>query len=239
MASLFNPSELYDILARQGALPQWAQQRPYTSANAEYNATDNRVIAPSAADPRDTRDRSSLSHEMSHAVQFQLFMEAARKIQEKRRNDEKVTPEETRFLNAAQKMYLDSFGTIGQGNPKEYQKRKENLAAAVNRMYAKDGKDPQYDSYRTSPVELQAFGIGRFTDKGEQRQSRSSVANGHLDPSFATEFALLLEMFKRLPEDTKTRRKALDDFINKSRQSSKEPYQFEDITADPFKPSIK
>lgn len=249
MASLFNPSELYSLLAQYGGLPQWAQQRPFSGSRGEYIIDENRVIAPPEA--LLTRSsapsaRSTLSHEMSHAVQHQLFGEAARKIQNKKLNKEPITPEEDRFLTAAQKMYVESFGKIGQVNPKQQKENKDALSNAIKRMYTGEGEKGRlsyYDEYRTSPKELQSFGIGRFTAGGNQRQGMDSAAgaNPHLDPSFATEFAILAELFKSLPQDVKSRRASKDEFIKEQRKAAdkEKTYDFENITSDPFKPTLK
>lgn len=246
MASLFNPSELYALLAQYGGLPQWAKDYPMGGERGQYLTAENRIIAPPPEQKGmvpNAQARSTLAHEMSHSVQFQLFFDAARKIQEKIRNKEKVSSEEKQFLDSAQKMYLDSFGTIGQGSPKETQKRRENLDSAIKALYrptGKEGKMSQYDYYRTSPVELQAFGIGAMTEGGRQKQYYDR-APLHLDPSFATEFAILAEQFGRLPEDVKIRSSKRDEFLKAERSSSDKDktYQFEDITSDPFKPTLK
>lgn len=241
MNSLFNPSQLYEILAQYGGLPQWARQRPYTAANGEYDTLLNRVVA-QAPEQNSQKDKSTgtLSHEMAHAVQYQLFYDAASRIQAKIREKEKVTDEERRFLDSAQKMFIQGFGTVGMDNPRQREKRKDSLDAAVKALYG-DKKD-SYDSYRTSPEELQAFGVGRMTKGGSVMHGRPDSGNGHLDPSFATEFALLLEQFKSLPESVKQRKGTRDESIKKNREyedSKRNFYEFSDITSDPFKPTIK
>lgn len=247
MASLFNPSELYALLAQYGGLPQVASQRPVSGSRGEYLISENRIVAPSVKDagfPSIAEGRrSTLAHEMSHAVQFQLFFDAARRIQEKIRNKEKVSSEEKQFLDSAQKMYLDSFGTIDQGSPKETQKRRENLEATIRALYKPSGRGDKmdsYDYYRTSPIELQSFGIGRMTEGGNKYREYANE-NPHLDPSFATEFALLNEQFKRLPEDVKIRNPKRDQFFQAERKGTdkEQLYKFEDLTSDPFKPTLK
>lgn len=246
MANLFNPSSLYELLQKYGAVPQWSAQNPYSNASGEYETDTNRIIAP---DPNNKsypqRATSTLSHEMSHAVQFQLFFDAASRIQNKIYNKEKVTEQEKRFLDGAQKMYVESFGPLAMLDKKKNKESKDNLQSAISKMYKgekENGGLSSYDSYRTSPVELQAFGIGRMTSGGKQTQEAlNPQANGHLDPSFATEFAILMDQFKNLPEDVKARPKKRDEFFNSQReyQDKKATYQFADILSDPFKPSIK
>lgn len=247
MASLFNPSELYALLAQYGGLPQLARQKPLSRSRGEYFIDENRIVAPPEEDGKFQsiieRRRSTLSHEMSHAVQFQLFFEAARKIQEKIRNKEKVSNQEKQFLNSAQKMYIESFGDIGQSDPKENQKRRENLDATIKALYTSPGKSNRqaaYDYYRTSPIELQSFGIGRMTQGGYKLKDEAED-NPHLDPSFATEFSILAEQFRRLPEDVKVKNPKREQSLQAERAATdkEQLYKFEDLTADPFKPTLK
>jgi len=246
MANLFNPSSIYELLAKYGAVPQWSGRSPYSSASGEYETDTNRIVAPDPSLMRyPEQATSTLSHEMSHAVQHQLFFDAASRIQAKVRNKEKISNEEKRFLENARKMYGSSFTTIGNADRKKEKESKENLETAIAKMYkpsGASGKMSDWDYYRTSPIELQAFGVGRMTQGGRQRQEAiNPTDNPHLDPSFATEFAILMEQFKGLPEDVKTRPQKRDDFLRGQReaQDKKPTYQFVDITADPFKPSIK
>jgi hypothetical protein len=246
MANLFDPSSIYELLAKYGAVPQMSGRSPYSSASGEYETDTNRIVAPDPSLMRNPeRAVSTLSHEMSHAAQHQLFFDAASRIQTKIRNKEKVSNEEKRFLENARKMYGSSFSTIGHSDRKKDKESRENLDAAIAKMYkpsGASGKMSNWDFYRTSPIELQAFGVGRMTKGGKQQQEAINPSdNPHLDPSFATEFAILMEQFKGLPEDVKTRPQKRDDFLRGQReaQDKKPTYQFVDITADPFKSSIK
>ena len=242
MANLFNPSELYDLLASQGVLPQWARQKTGTGARGVFFPDSNRIVA---REPETREEVSTLTHEMSHSAQFQLFYEAASNIQEKLRQNKKITPEEQRFLDNAQKMYNMSFGTIGQTDRAKEKEIDDQLQRSILAMYkpqTKSGKRDDYDYYRTKPIELQAFGIGRMT-KGGQNMHRSGVeVNPHLDPSFTTEFAILAEQFKKLPKDVKTTSEATKKTIQEYRKKDAEErpyYLFEDILKDPFASTIK
>jgi hypothetical protein len=243
MANLFDPSSLYALLAQYGGMPQWAKGRPMDGGSGAYEVDTNRITSGPLEGYRKEPNTSTLSHEMSHAVQFQLFFETASKIQKKIRDKKKVTDQEKQFLDSAQKMYAETFGTVGQTDKKKKQQNRESLDNAIAAMYsAPRGKMESFDFYRTSPIELQAFGVGRMTKGGTglPMVGDEKTVNPHLDPSFATEFAILQEQFKNLPADVKTRRQGNEQFIESQRKAQGNSYlKFEDILADPFKPSIK
>ena len=248
MANLFNPSELYDLLASQGVLPQWARELPVGGERGQYIIDPNRIVAPDPTPKKgfipSPQQRSTLAHELTHSVQFQVLFDAAANIQRKLRENKKVSQEELQFLENAQKMYIRSFGPINQGNFKKEQERSGNLDKAVAALYkntGEGGKRSQYDRYRTSPVELQAFGVGNMTQGGRQKQYYDFLP-AHLDPSFATEFSILTDQFKKLPQDVKTTSESSKKTIETSRKTPNKEhsqYLFEDILKDPFAPTIK
>lgn len=141
-------------------------------------------------------------------------------------------------------MYDRSFGTANQRNLQKDRERSEDLDKAVRALYkntGEGGKKSQYDRYRTSPVELQAFGIGAMTQGGRQKQYYDFLP-AHLDPSFATEFSILTDQFKKLPQDVKVTSEASKKTIETSRKTPNKEhsdYLFEDILKDPFASTIK
>jgi hypothetical protein len=240
---LFDPSTLFDALNQMGMLPHWAKQQPRRDMIGAYYPEYNNLMVPP---PNNPVDRGTLAHEMTHSIQFALLEPAARAIAAKQReNKDKLTQQELAFLDAYKKIMNTSVGTVGQYNAKEAKQREEIQKRMVTQLYKKSpDKFDQYDSYRTSPIELQAFGIGRMT-QGARLPKDEENAPLHLDPSMATEFSILLDMFQRLPKDLQTRaiedqRKSLENNrLNRLPQTSLKNYTFEDITADPFKSSIK
>lgn len=239
MANLFDPSELYKFLAAYGATPQWAKRSPGSGANAEYDPSTNRMVAPAPFnDGQPDRRVGSLAHEMSHAAQYQLFFNAASKIQEKKLANKKITEEEKQFLDTAQKMFAQQFGMVAAVDKKKQKQNREDLESVISKMYTPPkGKKDQFDYYRTSPTEMQAFGVGRMS-KGADVSSRTAEANPHLDPTQTTEFSILMNQFAKLPKDVQT---ISTEFNKEQRKVDKmnQYYQFEDILSDPFKSTIK
>lgn len=207
LASLFNPSQLYDALNERGLLPQWAQTRPYTSATGEYYPSTNRMIAQPLEPGNDART-NTVAHELSHAVQDNLLKSMQSYIAEKAwnlKNDEQLTDQEKQYWRAANQIYNTQAGRVGQ-----YDRRAAdaNLASKENlmkRLYTPD-PDPKmkpYDDYRTSMVEAQGFGVGNMSTPRPHAFEINPQVNPHLDPTMATEFSILLNMYKQLPEALK------------------------------------
>jgi hypothetical protein len=241
MANLFNPSEVYNLLAEQGLLPRWIQRRPYSDASGEYDTVENTVIA---RNPKSEGQRATLAHEMSHAVQYRLLFNAASEIAKKIMEGEKVTKEERQFLDTANKTFASNFGPIGslRQQKQAVEAGKQTLEGALSRLYPSNKKDDYY-FYRTTPRELQAFGIGRSSVNDPQQSAwmREGTQNPHLDPSFATEFSILMEQFKGLPsklkENVSNRSKQYLEGERKNTRYKED--KFVDVFEDPFKPGLK
>jgi hypothetical protein len=242
MANLFNASRLYEVLAAQGLLPDVSRQSPPSGADASFGYTTNRMMTP-------TRDL--MAHEMVHAVQHNLLIDAAQKIQNKKWQREKISSEESSFLDAMQKMYGESFGRVGQPN-----KANTKLSDAVKERQMKDlyyrGKDTskdsrqdkEWDRYRTDRKELEAWGVQAMLNKGS---SLAEQEVPHLNPTMTQEFDILMSLYKQLPQATR------QEFSEKRKQTIKENrdydnfrepsgwtrFRFDSLTEDPFAPTIK
>lgn len=243
MANLFNPSDVYNLLSEQGLLPRWIQQRPSSGSFGEYDIVENTVISPPPSKDNERR-AATLAHEMSHAVQYRMFFNTASAIAKKIAEGEKVTKEERQFLDTANKTFASNFGPIGamRNQEKSVKAGKETLAGALDRLYPETKKDDYY-FYRTTPRELQAHGVGRMSVKDPQTRTwmNKLPQNVHLDPSFATEFSILMEQYKGLPKELKetlssASKKSIE--AERSRSAYKED-KFVDVFEDPFKPGLK
>lgn len=227
MAGLFDASRLYEALAEQGLLPQRS-----VIPSGYYDPDANRMTG---------QTKTTQAHEMTHAVQWNLLMNSAKTIQEKKWEGQSVTPQEEQFLDAMQKMYGDSFGRVGQRtaqtkqNASLSQKTKESQ---LKSMYQPSDKD--YDSYRTSRRELEAHGVGEMVSPDKVYRDKP-----HLNPTMAQEFDILFSMYNTLPKSVKAgaaaRRKENLEFAKQKgyRDTKLDVLDFEDFKADPFKPTIK
>lgn len=189
----FDPSTLYNFFGAQNGLPVWVKDVPNSSANAYYNRSTNALVARA---PNDRYYwRNELAHEMTHAA-LNRMATTADVIQANAREGKAPTTVEQRFLDAYRKIYSSPPQTMGQ-----YQRSVEEPAAAMrdktitalagNRF---DIEGPRYKSYRTSPSEALAHGVGGMT------QRNNDAVALHLDSTMATEFSILKALHGQLPE---------------------------------------
>ena len=230
MANLFNPSDLYEMLNQQGLLPRLMDSSPYGQQKAGlFSSARNVVVArdPSTAVfPSTKEDRTdTLAHELTHAAQFNLLYPALKTIQSKEIAKEKLTPQEVQFVGAMNKLMSD--------NP--------SLKATIDKMYTSEGNRSD-DKYRTSLPELQAWGVGYMSRPTNVMNKEKANINPHLNPSMASEFSILSNLYSKLPENVKAVSSRLrQEEISGNRKSDKEGLVRDsmDIFSNPFKSSIK
>jgi hypothetical protein len=244
MANLFDPSSIYTQLAQAGLLPQWAQQRPLTGADGSYNPDRNKMIATA---PSSSFNKGTLAHETTHAAQFNLLYPAFNRIADKLKQGTEISPAESQYYEAAKKL-LD-IQPSGRYSANEDRANKASFKRAVDAMYKSNSGDLSYKSYRTQPIELQAFGVGNMTQGGMHAATKQELIGGnyspHLDPSFASEFDIIMSLYGKLPaslkETANTKRKedikANNKFLGIDKNDSN--YIYEDLIRDPFRSSIK
>jgi hypothetical protein len=241
---LFNPSRLYDVLKQYGLLPKQANMYPAGEATGLFNPEINRVVAPDASltgRNEDLRDQNlnTLAHEMSHSVQQNLLINTAIAIQKKKQQGAKLTDQEQQYLRASEQMFVDQFGNVGSFDKSKNRSDTKAFENMSRQMYTSPRGDKDYERYRRSPMEAQAFGVGKMSVPSNQR---SEGENPHFNPSMATEFDILLSMYQNLPESLK-RSAALSKQtqIEKNRETSKDMYlnYSRDIFKNPFEPTIK
>jgi hypothetical protein len=228
MANLFDASRLYEILASQGMLPEWANQRPTTQGRGAYFSELNKMVA-------SAEDRGTLAHEMTHATQSNLLEATAAAIGRK----VKKTEQERQFLDAYNRLSVAAFGhpilgpDVAERNKQEYQTSSKALRGENNR----------YDyGYRSRPDEAQAFGVGNMSVPG-----KGTLPIRHKDATYATEFDILLSMYEKLPENIKKQSaqsrkdviKSNQDFYGSQTKEMRNNYDFTDIFSNPFAPTIK
>lgn len=240
---LFNPSRLYEVLKQYGLLPKHANYSPAGDAHGLFSSELNRVVAPDAALVRDQYPRdatmATLAHEMTHAVQNNLLRNTAIAIQQKKQKGEKLTDQEQQYLRASEQIFSDQFGNIGNFDSRKYRKDAESYQNMAKEFYSSPYGRKEFENYRRSPTEAQAFGVGNMSYKSDLSRPGQ---NPHFDPSMATEFDILLSMYQNLPESLKSSAaSAKKAQIEKNRQNSDDYYlqTAKDLFKNPFEPTIK
>jgi hypothetical protein len=225
MAGLFDASRLYRALAEQGLLPTHSR-----TSRGLFDPDANRMAG---------KDPSTMAHEMTHAVQWNLLMNSAKAIQEKKRERKSISQQEEQFLEGMQKIYGEGFGRVSQENKTNTANANRVREAQLKDLYKSTG-NRQYDSYRTSRGELEAFGVGDMTAKGVPLD-----VPPHLNPTMAQEFDVLFSLYNSLPQNVKAefgqRRKEELNWLQQRgyRDKNLDALSFEPLLADPFAPTIK
>jgi hypothetical protein len=240
---LFNASRLYEVLKQYGLLPKHANYSPAGEASGLFSPELNRMVAPDAALVRDPYARDStmatFAHEMTHAVQNNLLENTAYQIQKKKQQGGKLTDQEAQYLRAAEQLFARQYGNVGSFNKSKYRSDTQSYKNMVKDMFTSPTGNKDFESYRKSVDEAQAFGVGNMSYPSNLRRSGQ---NPHFDPSMAQEFDILLSMYQNLPESLKNSAAiSKQTQIEKNRQTSKDFYleSAKDMFKNPFEPTIK
>lgn len=242
MAGLFDPSNIYTQLAAVGLLPQWAaMSKSPETGDPGYYAALNRMFA--GKDQKDV-----LSHEMTHAAQSNLLEATASLLADKKKNG-KLSDQESQFLESYSKLTGRPY-SAGSFDRKKQEKLAEGQKKVVDALYTSrlkdEDKNSSFNRYRKNPNELQAWGVGNMS---VPRVGYDPTPSGlqHLDPSFATEFDILLNMYKQLPSNLKqeSAQKRKDSiqwgkkWYKDQEDMLKNTTTYEDVFSDPFRPTIR
>ena len=222
----FDPSRLYNVLKEQGLLPRTAQQMSPQTGTPAYMPDFNFLYTGRH------RNKQTEAHEMTHAVQHNVLQATVDAI----KNKDKKTAQEVQFLEAYRKLM-----GIGENT----KKAKENKAAFDKTAAALYGKpvETSYDRYRTGPLEAQAWGVENMTMK----EQPFTGARQHMDPSYTTEFDILLSMYDKLSPELKQTSAAQrkediahgKNWYREQRQAIENASELNDLFEDPFRPTVK
>jgi len=226
--NLFDPSELYDFLTRANALPSWSKTTPYMGASGAYYPAQNQLIA---SDPSVSRfGTRTIAHEMTHATQAELDRVAA-SLREKEWSKKELAPEEKQFLQGYLRIMGSLPGRVGQLDTMGKQTTaNKNVQRQLDALSQSNTWGKEYRPYRTSIKEAQAFGVeGSSKSYGE----RPALGPPHMDPTMATEMAILMSLYEKLPKSTLS---AIDRQF-KAPESVPETRYYPPVTGypDPFK----
>jgi hypothetical protein len=224
MANLFNASEVYEALTVQGLLPEWSK----LGTQGEYDPTANRMITPK-------NRQGTVAHELTHAAQYNLLFPVAQLLSQKSKGS--LTKQEKQFLDAMSKIML-------VGN---YKSEDIGKTYKLNELYYRGKSDSEkrstdYNDYRTSLTERQAFGVGNMTKPADA----VDVGGLHFDPTMATEFSILMGLYDSLPATVKNQASQLrQQTVQQTRKNTPNKFtqypftETTDLFDDPFAPTIK
>ena len=224
----FDPSRLYNVLKEQGLLPRTAQQMSPRTGSPAYEPSLNFLFT----GPKPTRNTTA--HEMSHSVQENLIGATAKFLEQKKDK----TPQEVQFLSAYRKLLAPESNA---GGGKNAQANKTAFDRSVSALYGRP-ITRDYDKYRTSPKEAQAWGVGSMSDA----KTPMSDIRPHMDASYTTEFDILLSMYEKLPQQLKqvsaNKRKGYltnsYDLYKDQRKQIEDASNLQNLFSDPFAPTV-
>jgi hypothetical protein len=229
---LFNASSVYQLLLENNMVPRIIDASPYgMMGSGLFNPKTNVTVARDPSKALSVAGKQSrtetLAHEFTHAAQENLLAPALARINSKITLKEPVSKEERQFLEGMNKLMTEN----------------KSWKDLLQRFYVPTG-NAEFDKYRTEPIELQAWGVGNMTRPYDKMsdQKYSKNVNPHLNPSMATEFSILAELYSKLPKDTKDISKQNRAYeIEKGRAKDLRGYYKEssDIFSDPFKSTIR
>lgn len=127
-------------------------------------------------------DPKSVVHELTHAAQRQ--MEAQYFELRQKQRDGTITPQEQQFMRGYEKLIYDRGEMFGN-RPQSTQSVTAQRIAPLWREAKKD--------YRATGSELAAFGMGSTV-----APNTGYPAPAHVDPSYATEFSVLMDLARRV-----------------------------------------
>ena len=147
-------------------------------AVAEFQTGSKLPIAGKVA-MRNSADPNTVVHELTHAAQRQMGIQWSALASKPDRN---LTPDQIRFKHAYEKLIFKPGEQFG-AKPKSIQ---QDTALKIAPQWTEENA-----RYRADPEELAAFGMG-----GAVRPNWST-APLHIDPTYATEFSVLLDLARR------------------------------------------
>lgn len=187
---------LQELLTQAAASPQYGALVDYLTARrrmpimqyggvlspdatAEFQTGANLPVTGQIA-LRNAADPNTVVHELTHAALNQINNQWSAIASQPDRN---LTPDQIRFKQAYEKLIFKPGEQFG-ANPKSTQ---QATARKIAPQWAEENK-----RYRASDDELSAFGMG-----GSVRPNLGANAPLHIDPAYATEFSVLLDLARR------------------------------------------
>ena len=123
------------------------------------------------------------------------------KFKKKKQQGAKLTDQEQQYLRAAEQIFARQYGNVGSFNRADFRADTKSYKDMVKDMFTSPTGNKDFESYRKSVDEAQAFGVGNMSYPSNLRRSGQ---NPHFDSSMATEFDILLSMYQNLPESLKS-----------------------------------
>ena len=182
-----------DLLRETAAYPQYGDLAGYLSSRRMMPPIDMRYSGGGEFEysPLPSKDLpvtgvvragapSTVVHELTHAAQRQMGWQYN---ELKKKSAKQLAPDEQQFINAYEKLIIA---------PSEFLGRKVDFADVKTARSIAPEWAKEKAGYRASGSELQAFGMGSTVSS-----NTFNPAPMHVDPTYATEFSVLLDLANR------------------------------------------
>jgi hypothetical protein len=194
--------EVQDLLYRAAQFPQYGELVDYLSARRMMPPIETQFMAPYKGmfhqNPliggplpktgkitiRSGGEASTVIHELTHAADAQINNQYYELKQQENQGKE-LSPVQKQFVDAFEKMVRKVSGIPG------WRLREYNRAKTAEKL-APDWLKQQR-GYRSSDDELPAFGMGNTVHSTKKWPD----APPHVDPTYATEFSVLMDLARR------------------------------------------
>lgn len=174
--------ELVDYLSARRMMPPIKQQALGSVGEFEWPQASNKAIPQTGIVKLSLRaNPNTLVHELTHAAQRQIELQYSGLL--RKSQSDKLTEPEKQFMNAYEKLIHTRWRLFGN-NPEHTQLQ---TAQRIAPEWAKSKSN-----YRSTGSELAAFGMGSAISP-----NTGYPAPLHIDPSYATEFSILLDLARR------------------------------------------
>lgn len=183
---------LQSLLVETAAYPQYGDLVGYLSSRrmmpkiklnylggpeGEFNSVNAFYTGPGTVE---AAEPNTLVHELTHAAQRQMGWQYGHL---KKKSSKELAPEEQQFIDAYEKLIF---------TPKELGRKMDFTAEKTAQSIAPEWAK-QKGGYRATGPELQAFGMGSTVSP-----NTFNPAPLHVDPTYATEFSILLDLAKQV-----------------------------------------
>jgi hypothetical protein len=194
--------ETQDLLQRAAQFPQYGKLVDYLSARRMMPPIKTQIMFPYKGvfeqNPpiggplpqtgkitiRAGSDESTVIHELTHAADAQINNQYY-ELKEQQDQGKELTLVQKQFVDAFEKLVRKVSGIPGI-RLREYNRSKTAEKLAPNWLQQQNG-------YRSSDDELPAFGMGS-TVYGTKKRPDAPL---HVDPTYATEFSVLMDLARR------------------------------------------
>jgi len=180
--------ELVDYLSARRMMPPIETKSkfllPYKGVFEQNSQIDGPLPQTGKITVRSGAEESTVVHELTHAADDQINNQYY-ELKQQEKQGKKLAPVQKQFIDAFEKLVRKVSGVPG------WRLRENNRSKTAEKLAPDWLKQQQ--GYRSSDDELPAFGMGSTVYSNKKWPD----APPHVDPTYATEFSVLMDLARR------------------------------------------